>query len=216
MSGIPKLVECGIKKSLSRYDHLFDLEHLKISAGLYGRRFFLMAMFRVPIGSQEFLEETSSLIFHCFRTGYYGMGLVRYYSLDTCATIWFLLYLQLNGFLFNVQAFEMRRDVFQAIADPVRRRILEIIASDNLTAGQVAEHFEISRQAISKQLRVLSECGLLDSEQKGRERYYRVRPESLIPASLWMEQLQQQWTDRIDSFENYLIQLKAKEDNEQQ
>ncbi|MEM9545709.1 MAG: metalloregulator ArsR/SmtB family transcription factor [Bacteroidota bacterium] len=103
----------------------------------------------------------------------------------------------------------MRRDIFQAIADPVRREILEIISTDSLTVNEVAEHFDISRQAVSKQLKILTECGLLAVNQSGRERFFSIQPESLIPASMWIDQLQRQWTDRIDSFEQYVEKLRA-------
>lgn len=106
----------------------------------------------------------------------------------------------------------MRRDVFQAIADPVRREILEILAGDEHSVNEVAEHFNISRQAISKQLKILDECGLVKVAQQGRERYYSVEPSSLVPAFIWIEQLQQQWEARVDSFENYINQIKKKKD----
>ena len=104
----------------------------------------------------------------------------------------------------------MRRDVFQAIADPVRREILDLLSQRNLSAGEVAEHFDISRQAVSKQLKVLDECGMVNITQQGRERYYSIEPEKLVPAFLWIEQLQKQWNERIDSFELYLKQLDTK------
>ncbi len=102
----------------------------------------------------------------------------------------------------------MRRDVFQAIADPARREILELIATNVLTVNQVAENFNVSRQAVSKQLRILKECGLLKVDKKGREKYYSIDPKSFIPAYLWIEKLQAQWEQRIDSFEEYLVKLK--------
>lgn len=106
----------------------------------------------------------------------------------------------------------MRRDVFQAIADPVRREILEIIAKEPLSVKEVAAHFAISRQAVSKQLKILDECGLVSIRKQGRERYFTVEPDSLIPAFMWMDQLQKQWEDRIDSFEQYVNQLKKEKD----
>ena len=106
----------------------------------------------------------------------------------------------------------MRRDIFQAIADPVRREIIEIIGSQALTVNEVAEHFSISRQAISKQLKILDECGMVHMEQKGRERYYSIQAESLIPASLWIDHMHKHWEDRIDSFERYVNELKNKHD----
>ena len=101
----------------------------------------------------------------------------------------------------------MRRDVFQAIADPIRRDIIELIANQSLTVNAVADKFKISRPAISKHLRILNECGIIKIEQKGRERFYQVQPKSLIPAFLWIEQYKNLWEDKIDSFENYLNTL---------
>lgn len=107
----------------------------------------------------------------------------------------------------------MRRDVFQAIADPVRRDILNLLSEKYLSVNEVAEHFDISRQAISKQLKILDECGLVNIQKQGRERYYSIEPKSLIPAFLWIEQFQKQWEDKIDSFEDYLHQLKSKKND---
>jgi len=106
----------------------------------------------------------------------------------------------------------MRRDVFQAIADPVRRQILEIISDGPITVNEVAERFKISRQAISKQLKILNECGMLDTYKQGRNQYYSINPQSLIPAYLWVEQLHKQWQERIDSFESYVMKLKENRD----
>ena len=103
----------------------------------------------------------------------------------------------------------MRRDVFQAIADPVRREIIDILSKNEFTVNEVAEHFDVSRQAISKQLKILDECSMVNVKKLGRERYYSIEPETLIPAFLWIEQYQQQWEERIDSFEEYLNQLKT-------
>ena len=108
----------------------------------------------------------------------------------------------------------MRRDVYQAIADPVRREIIELLATQTLSVNEVADHFEISRQAISKQLKILDECGVVHINQKGRSRYYSVDPACLIPASLWIAKLEKQWEERIDSFETYINQLKKDQDDQ--
>ncbi len=102
----------------------------------------------------------------------------------------------------------MRRDIFQAIADPVRREILEIISTQSLSTNAILENFDISKQAIAKQLKILTECGLLSTYKQGKERYYSIDPKSLIPAYMWIERLQKQWEERIDSFEEYVDQLK--------
>ena len=104
----------------------------------------------------------------------------------------------------------MRRDVFQAIADPVRRDIIEMLSDDVLSVNQVAEKFEISRPAISKHLRILNECGIVSFNQNGRERLCIIQPEKLIPAFLWIKQYNKLWEDRIDSFEKYINQIQSK------
>ena len=106
----------------------------------------------------------------------------------------------------------MRRDVFQAIADPVRREIIELLSTEALTVNQVAENFDISRPAVSKHIKILNECGIIDINQSGRERMCLIKPEKLIPAFLWINQYNRLWEDRIDSFENYINQLQTKRD----
>lgn len=108
----------------------------------------------------------------------------------------------------------MRRDVFQAIADPVRRDIIELLSAESLTVNAVADKFEISRPAISKHLKILNECGIVSLEKKGREQFCHIQPKSLIPAFMWIEQYQQLWEERLDSFEDYLMELKAKTNKE--
>jgi len=105
----------------------------------------------------------------------------------------------------------MRRDVFQAIADPVRRDIIELVSNQPLHVNEIAEKFGISRPAISKHLKILSECEIIKIDQKGRERLCTIQPKNLLPAFLWIEQYQKLWEDKIDSFENYLIELKNKQ-----
>ena len=113
-------------------------------------------------------------------------------------------------YICNQSVTQMRRDVFQAIADPVRRDIIQLIAEEALTVNEIAERFAISRPAVSKHLKILNECGLLDFEQKGRERYCTIQPQNLLPAFLWIEQYKNLWEGRIDSFEDYLMQLQSK------
>ena len=106
----------------------------------------------------------------------------------------------------------MRRDVFQAIADPVRREIIDLLAQETLTVNSIANKFEISRPAISKHLKILKECEIIDYTQKGRERYCFIQPKNLIPAFMWIEQYQELWEDKLDSFDKYLNELKSKND----
>ena len=109
----------------------------------------------------------------------------------------------------------MRRDVFQAIADPVRRNIIELLATETLTINEVAEKFNISRPAISKHVRILKECGIIVINKQGRERYCQIQPRNLIPAFLWIEQYQKLWEDKLDSFENYLNKLQTKNNKDE-
>jgi DNA-binding transcriptional ArsR family regulator len=104
----------------------------------------------------------------------------------------------------------MRRDVFQAIADPVRRDIIKLLANDTLTVNTVAEKFDVSRPAISKHLKILKECGIITINKQGRERYCQIQPRNLIPAFLWIEQYKNLWDERLDAFEDYLIKLQTK------
>lgn len=107
----------------------------------------------------------------------------------------------------------MRRDVFQAIADPVRRDIIELLAKEPLTINAVAEQFEISRPAVSKHVKILQECGIIDINQKGRERFCQIQPQNLLPAFLWIEQYKKLWETRLDTFGEYLNELQLKKNN---
>lgn len=104
----------------------------------------------------------------------------------------------------------MRRDVFQAIADPVRRDIIALLADKALTVNEVAENFDISRPAISKHLKILQECGIISYSQQGRERICYIQPKTLIPVSHWVDQYRALWEEKLDSFENYLMELQSK------
>lgn len=105
----------------------------------------------------------------------------------------------------------MRRDVFQAIADPNRRAIISLLADKQLTLNSIAENFKISRPAVSKHIKILSECGLVTVKQKGRERYCEVQLEKLNVVSNWVEQYRKFWEEKLDALENYLNELQAKE-----
>jgi DNA-binding transcriptional ArsR family regulator len=105
----------------------------------------------------------------------------------------------------------MRRDVFQAIADPNRRAILGLLASRKLTLNGVAERFEISRPAVSRHIKILAECGLVDIRQQGRERYCEARLDKLSEVSDWIERYRKLWEEKLDALENYLNEIQAKE-----
>jgi DNA-binding transcriptional ArsR family regulator len=104
----------------------------------------------------------------------------------------------------------MRRDVFQAIADPTRREIIHMITQQSLNLNAVAENFDISRPAISKHIKILTECGLIVIKQKGRERYCEAKLQKLNEVSVWVEQYQQFWNAKLDALENYLNELQTK------
>jgi len=105
----------------------------------------------------------------------------------------------------------MRRDVFQAIADPNRRTIIGLLANQKLTVNAVAEHFPISRPAVSKHIKILIECGLVVVHRQGRERYCEARLEKLNEVSDWVEQYQKLWEQRFDRLDEYLKELQKKE-----
>jgi DNA-binding transcriptional ArsR family regulator len=105
----------------------------------------------------------------------------------------------------------MRRDVFQAIADPTRREILGLIAGRSLNLNAVADNFEMSRPAISKHMKILSECGLVRLEQKGRERICVAQLDQLAEVNDWVAQYKQFWEEKLDRLEQYLQDLQQKE-----
>lgn len=109
----------------------------------------------------------------------------------------------------------MRRDIFQAIADPTRRAIISLIAVQAMTPNAIAEHFETSRQAISKHLRILSECELIQQEQKGREIYYQLELNKMKEIDQWLAQFKAIWENRFNELDNILANLKNKTDENQ-
>ncbi|WP_297337585.1 metalloregulator ArsR/SmtB family transcription factor [Algoriphagus sp.] len=102
----------------------------------------------------------------------------------------------------------MRRDVFQAIADPSRRAIIMLLTLGALTPNALTEHFNSSRQAISKHLQILTECEIVRQEQKGREIYYHLNADKLKEIERWLEQFKQLLTQRFDQLDDVLEQLK--------
>lgn len=104
----------------------------------------------------------------------------------------------------------MRRDVFQAIADPTRRAIISLVALQAMTPNAIAEHFDSSRQAISKHIKILAECQLLQQEQTGREIYYYFNPKKMKEVDKWLEQFRAQWESRYSNLDKVLKQIKPK------
>ncbi|MEP6705529.1 MAG: metalloregulator ArsR/SmtB family transcription factor [Acidobacteriota bacterium] len=104
----------------------------------------------------------------------------------------------------------MKRDIFQAIADPTRRAIIALIALQAMTPNAIAENFHTTRQAVSKHLRILTECELVKQEYKGREIYYSLEIEKMKEIDKWLEQYRKIWETRFDQLEAVLATLKKK------
>ena len=102
----------------------------------------------------------------------------------------------------------MRRDIFQAIADPTRRAIITLIALQAMTPNAIAEHFDTSRQAVSKHLRILTECELVKQEQQGREIYYQLEIKKMKEIDKWLEQFRKIWEERFNQLDKVLSTIK--------
>lgn len=102
----------------------------------------------------------------------------------------------------------MRRDVFQAIADPTRRSIIALIAVQAMTPNAIAENFDTTRQAVSKHLRYLTECELVNQEQQGREIYYSLDLDKMKEIDRWLERYRMIWENRYDQLDDLIINLK--------
>ncbi|NML40185.1 winged helix-turn-helix transcriptional regulator [Chitinophaga sp. G-6-1-13] len=105
----------------------------------------------------------------------------------------------------------MRRDVFQAIADPTRREIIQMVATTPLNVNTVAENFDVSRTAVYKHIKILTECGLIVMRQKGRERYCEAQLERLQEVADWAELYKKMWSARFGLLDNVLEGLQAKD-----
>lgn len=108
----------------------------------------------------------------------------------------------------------MRRDIFQAIADPTRRAIIALIALQAMTPNAIAQHFDTTRQAVSKHLRILTECELITQEQNGREIYYSLEIDKMREIDKWLEQFRKIWENRFDNLDKLLAKIKEQK-NEQ-
>jgi DNA-binding transcriptional ArsR family regulator len=107
----------------------------------------------------------------------------------------------------------MRRDVFQAIADPTRREIINLLARQSMNLNAVAENFDISRPAVSKHIRILTECGLVVIKQQGRERFCRAELRKLREVAEWTEKYREFWTKKLDALEDFLESSKFQQPN---
>ena len=104
----------------------------------------------------------------------------------------------------------MRRDIFQAIADPTRRAIITLIALQAMTPNAIAGHFDMTRQAVSKHLRILTECELVSQKQQGREIYYELEINKMKEIDKWLNQFRKIWEARFNQLDQVLQQLKTK------
>ena len=108
----------------------------------------------------------------------------------------------------------MRRDIFQAIADPTRRAIIALVAVQAMTPNALADHFDTTRQAVSKHLRILTECELVTQEQKGREIYYSLQIEKMKEIDEWLKQVQEVWEGNYKRLDALLAELKQAQKEE--
>ena len=106
----------------------------------------------------------------------------------------------------------MRRDIFQAIADPTRRAILSLIAIQAMTPSAIAEHFDMTRQAISKHMRILAECELVKHDYQGREIYYQLEIDKMKEIDQWLEQFRKSWNSRFSQLDHFLTTIKNEPD----
>lgn len=104
----------------------------------------------------------------------------------------------------------LRRDVFQAIADPTRRAILLLVASQSMTAGAIASNFDTARPTVSKHLQILTECELLEQEQNGREIYYHIKAENFNEVADFIKPFQKMWEERFNKLESVMKTYKSK------
>src|ERR1700753_881655 len=102
----------------------------------------------------------------------------------------------------------MRRDISQAIADPTRRAIITLIALQAMTPNAIADHFDTTRQAVSKHLRILTECELIKQEQQGREIYYQLEINKMKEIDKWLNQFRKIWEARFNQLDNVLLTMK--------
>ena len=105
----------------------------------------------------------------------------------------------------------MKRDVFQAIADPTRRAILVLIATQAMTPNAIADHFDSTRQAVSKHIKILTECQLVKQEKLGREIHYHLNPDKMKEIDTWLEQFKGLWENRFKQLDEVLSNLKSKQ-----
>ncbi|WP_350355211.1 metalloregulator ArsR/SmtB family transcription factor [Leeuwenhoekiella parthenopeia] len=107
---------------------------------------------------------------------------------------------------------KLRRDIFQAIADPTRRAILVLLTTQTMTAGDIASNFDSSRPTISKHIQILNECDLIEANQQGREIHYQIKIDKMKEIDKWLEQFRKIWENRFGQLDHLLSTLKNKKD----
>jgi DNA-binding transcriptional ArsR family regulator len=105
---------------------------------------------------------------------------------------------------------KLRRDIFQAIADPTRRAILVLLSTQTLTAGAIASSFDVARPTVSKHIQILEECQLVKSCQQGREIFYEIKIDKMKEIDLWLDQFRKIWVDRFNQLDQVLKTIKKK------
>lgn len=117
----------------------------------------------------------------------------------------------LNGGMLYLSSFSdtmiLRRDIYQAIADPTRRKILILLASQTITAGMIADKFETARSTISKHIQILAACDLIESKHQGREIYYQLRIDKMQEIDSWLNEIKMIWDNRFDNLDKYLEKI---------
>ena len=104
----------------------------------------------------------------------------------------------------------LRRDIFQAIADPTRRSILILLAAQPVTAGAIADNFAAARSTVSKHIQILTECGLVEANHQGREIYYQIKIERMAEVDLWLDELRKVWEKQLNKLDKYLEKIQKK------
>ncbi len=128
---------------------------------------------------------------------------------NTCATQKLHIYLQPQGCVINLQ--KMKQDIFQAIADPTRRAILTLLAIQALTPNVMAEKFDMTRQAVSKHIKVLHQCDLIKPEHNGREIYYHFNAKKMQEFDNWVAQFRQNWETQFNQLDKLLTTIKTQQ-----
>ena len=105
---------------------------------------------------------------------------------------------------------KLRRDIFQAIADPTRRAILVLLSTQTMTAGAIAAEFDVARPTISRHMQILNECELVESNQQGREIFYEIKIDKMKEIDQWIEQFRKIWENRFDNLDAYLAKIQNK------